>query len=251
MHIASLEAMNQTMPGVLWTNEELRAALEAYLFTLRLNQAGIDVDEDRIITLLQTGPLDSRNAASIRYRMRNISAVLADLKRPTLREFPPADKVGTGVQLRIEAMLLVMPWSGITDMPAQPASRKAASTRAKRALSDLAAVLCDLDRGVHGIGHNNPPGSIDPSEPPETVNTIILLVDWLRQEVSASAPRPDELRKGAEALTRSAVRSTWLRERGTKAIDAAIEQLAPTLMMTIALLLANAVIALFRLVAFL
>jgi hypothetical protein len=237
--------------GELWTDDELRAALEAYLFVQRIEQAGLVISEERLVALLQDGPLPARNDTSIRFRMRNISAVFRDLGRPTIAAYAPAAKVGTGVQARIEAMLREMPQLGgehAAPSETRRLSAPEARDKAKEALSELAAALDALDPG---IGHNKPPEPIDSVSPTEELRRAVGVVQDLRREISAGRPDPKNVRSKTEELAILGVRQSWLRGRGTKAVDAAIEYTVPTLMLSLAILIGNAVVALLRLLPFL
>ncbi len=90
---------------VLWTDDELASSVEAYIFMLRLERAGLLFRKDAATELLVTGPLSIRNEASIRYRMRNISAVVVELGGPVLSAYTPAERVGRNVRRRLRTML--------------------------------------------------------------------------------------------------------------------------------------------------
>lgn len=240
------------MPGELWTDEELRAALEAYIFVQRLEQAGLVIEEERLVALLQDGPLPSRNSTSIRFRMRNLSAVFRDLGRPTIGAYPPAVKVGTGVQARIEAMLAESPQSeanagALSLVQPQPLSREEARARAKRALADLADALGALDPPAPGIGHNRPPEPVDPDSASDDLKRAVTAVEDLRKEISSQQPNATIVRANVEELANFGTkRAAWFRERGTKAIDSAIGSAIPVIMLGMALLLVNAITAVLR-----
>ena len=57
----------------IWSDDELRASVDAYLYMLRLEVSSIPYSPAEYSKFLQSGPLRDRNDASIRYRMRNIS----------------------------------------------------------------------------------------------------------------------------------------------------------------------------------
>jgi 5-methylcytosine-specific restriction enzyme A len=50
-------------------------------------------------------PLSGRRRSSIEYRMRNISAVLADERRPIVTGYAPAKNVGDDVRTKLAALL--------------------------------------------------------------------------------------------------------------------------------------------------
>jgi hypothetical protein len=64
--------------NVLWTDAELESAVDAYVFMLQAQRAGLPNPKDVSTQLLLSGPLSIRNDASLRYRMRNISAVVSE-----------------------------------------------------------------------------------------------------------------------------------------------------------------------------
>ena len=65
-----------------WTDSELHAAVAAYLQMLRFELNATPYIKAEINRNLREGPLSSRTAASIEFRMQNISATLYDLKLP-------------------------------------------------------------------------------------------------------------------------------------------------------------------------
>jgi hypothetical protein len=158
----------------LWTDAELQAAVEAYLYVLRLQQVGIALSEREVTRVLLVGALRYRNDASIRYRLRNISSVMRDRGWPILSAYSPARQVGSGVKSRIEAMLdshpakpLGFSGTGLQEglepgSPIGPTDRERLDTVAR--LEALEHALADLKSGLVGIGHNQPPEPIDVSE---------------------------------------------------------------------------------------
>jgi hypothetical protein len=91
---------------ILWTDNELVSAVEFYLFMLQAQRAGLAYPKDTGTKLLLSGPLNTRNDASLRYRMRNISAVISEMGGPVLAEYSPAQQVGVNVRMRLRASLL-------------------------------------------------------------------------------------------------------------------------------------------------
>ena len=239
------------MPGVLWTDDELRAALEAYLFVQRIEQPGLVLSEERLIALLQEAALQARNNSSIRYRMRNISAVLRHRGMPFLAAYTPADKVGTGVQARIEAMLDEMGQSAIQPHRADPnkdASLGAARAKARKALSDLADALAAFDEATPGIGHNNPPEPMGSGSPADDLRKAIKVVEDLRREIASSNPNAETVRNNTEDLAGFGVRrASWLRERAAKGVEKAVERGASEILVGAGVLLGSAVLALIQL----
>ena len=72
---------------------------------LRLARSGLSYRKEAASDLLLAGPLNVRNDASIRHRMRNISAVVKELGGPVLEAYSPAEQVGRLVRVRLRAIL--------------------------------------------------------------------------------------------------------------------------------------------------
>lgn len=86
---------------VEWTDDELKAAVEAYLTMLDQQEAGQLYSKARVRHALLEGMLSSRSGPSIEYRMRNISAVLELHGRAILAGYLPAVNVGENAAQRI------------------------------------------------------------------------------------------------------------------------------------------------------
>lgn len=91
--------------GTDWTDDELEAAVEAYLRMLRQEQDGKPYSKADLNQSLRDGALFNRTKASIEYRMQNISAVLDDIGHPRVHGYAPAQNVGEGVKARIRQLL--------------------------------------------------------------------------------------------------------------------------------------------------
>lgn len=79
--------------------------MEAYVFLLRAELAGVALTEVTATKSLFSGLLESRNDTSVRYRMRNISAVVNEMGGSALSIYPPAENVGVNVRRQIRALL--------------------------------------------------------------------------------------------------------------------------------------------------
>ncbi|RYG89834.1 MAG: hypothetical protein EON59_00895 [Alphaproteobacteria bacterium] len=88
-----------------WSDEELQAAVEAYLVMLVDEQAGRSVNKAEVRRSLIQGALAGRSEGAIEYRMQNISSVLSDMKRPWIAGYKPADNLGPTNRARIEHLL--------------------------------------------------------------------------------------------------------------------------------------------------
>lgn len=216
------------MPGNLWTDRELQIAVETYLYALRLQQAGIDFSENDIGKFLAGGPLRDRNNASIRYRMRNISSVIRGHGWPILTAYFPADKVGSGVKQRIEAILDAHP-SDFLSFLDRPHELNVSLNEAASHIHVLDDTLADLEGEFAAIGHNNPPEPID-SEAPTADDLIRVREDALTLKEELSNPTPNLSiieHKKSSILTFGLKLAAWVGGRITKFTDAALVTLAP------------------------
>jgi len=86
-----------------WSDEELAAAVEAYLTMLECQQNGQPFNKAEINRALREpgSPLAGRTKSSVEFRMQNISAVLADEKQLTVNGYAPAANVGDNIRSRI------------------------------------------------------------------------------------------------------------------------------------------------------
>lgn len=92
-----------------WSDDELRAALSAYLEVLSLELAGERTNKAEVNRRLRAGPLMRRSAPSVEYRMQNISAFLISKGFATAQGYKPASNVGAGVVTRLEALWQQLP----------------------------------------------------------------------------------------------------------------------------------------------
>jgi hypothetical protein len=88
-----------------WSEAELRAAVEAYIEMLNLEQSGSDFSKTAFRNRLRAGALASRTDASIEFRMRNISAVMAGLGRDHITGYRPAGNVGARIEASLTAII--------------------------------------------------------------------------------------------------------------------------------------------------
>lgn len=88
-----------------WTDEELRAAITAYLAMLRDELLGQPYTKSVVNLALREGPLADRNKSSVELRMQNISALLSNLRLPYIRGYLPARSIGSGVKERMKRIL--------------------------------------------------------------------------------------------------------------------------------------------------
>ncbi len=223
------------MPSQLWTDRELRIAVETYLYILRLQQAGIVLSENIVSKFLTGGPLQDRNDASIRYRMRNISSVMEGRGWPILADYSSANRVGSGVKHRIEAILDAHPKDSLSFLDRQQERALKPANEPSNLRQDAASriqvlddALAKLEDEFATIGHNNPPEPIDNGP---TAHDILLAredVRILKEELSNASPNVSiiENKKGS-ILSFGLKLAAWVADRITKFTDAALVTLAP------------------------
>jgi len=196
--------------------------------------------EAAALALLDEG-LPGRNDASLRYRFRNISAVVSELGGPILTGFSPAEQVGAGVRPRIKALLLDSPefrkilergraGAPSTALP-PPDSREAAL----EVLARLRQSLDDVEREVLGIGHNNPPEPLS-SEGlrREAFIDVRQNIEVLEAEMRKSSPDQAAVVSNSEGLVHFGVKmANWAGQRTTKFVDVALAALAPAIVLKV------------------
>ncbi len=170
---------NTERENINWSDDELRASVDAYLYMLRLELHSVPYSPTVYSRFLETGPLRNRNDASIRYRMRNISQVMEERGAPILRSFSPAPQVGRNVKQKIIKLL------DERHVPTPALEMRAARDEEPVELSDILAsldelknMLADLEpKHMAGYGHNNPPGmyAITPEDISDAQDAISAL----------------------------------------------------------------------------
>jgi 5-methylcytosine-specific restriction protein A len=89
-----------------WTDDELKAALRAYLQVLASEQTGTVFSPTLVHRALIAGPLAGRNEGSVARRMSNISSVMVSAGEPWVTRYKPDfDHVGTNVSSIILRLL--------------------------------------------------------------------------------------------------------------------------------------------------
>ncbi|OZI36007.1 restriction endonuclease [Bordetella genomosp. 1] len=104
-----------------WTDEELRASVEAYKYMLDRERQGLDTNKAAIYRKL-AGKY-GRTAKAFEYRMQNISAVYAEMSLAWLTGLKPAQHIGAEVKQRIGAMVLDTEPNLEALIPADPNSK--------------------------------------------------------------------------------------------------------------------------------
>ncbi len=94
-----------TGQGKDWSNSELAAAIDAYLWMLAQESQGKPYSKAEVNRQLRNEALANRSKSSIEYRMQNISAALEELCLPRIAGYLPAKNIGAGVKDRIRSVL--------------------------------------------------------------------------------------------------------------------------------------------------
>lgn len=88
-----------------WTDNELEAAVIAYLKMRKQELAGLPYSKAVVNRTLREGGLSQRTKASIEYRMQNISAVLKEMCEPIIKGYLPAKNVGSQTKAKLLSIL--------------------------------------------------------------------------------------------------------------------------------------------------
>ncbi len=79
----------------VWSQNEIDAAVRAYLWMLRSTSAGYKPVKSQVRKALLAGPLAARSNGSVELRFANISSVLAEMGEPWLVGYLPRHNVGS------------------------------------------------------------------------------------------------------------------------------------------------------------
>ncbi|WP_112662025.1 hypothetical protein [Microvirga flavescens] len=213
--------------NIPWTDDELRRSVEVYVLLLRLQLHGGDDRSEPLAQALLSAALAQRNDAAIRYRMRNISAVVQELGAPILNDFSPAESVGRLVRPKIKTMLLEDTDFARILKPGASGEAGAASN-ALTALRILRDHIEDLECELAWRGHNGPPDQEDHYVDRGQLRNALEDIGAIERELEQ--PNPDtELVKSrtAKLLGLAATFTKWLGARTTKFVDAALVAAAP------------------------
>lgn len=220
-----------------WADNELSNAVDAYVFLLRAERLGLFHLKDADVRRILSGYLSIRNEGSIRYRMRNISAVVSEMGAPIVSIYSPAERVGKNVRIRIQAILANN--AGFQEILHQ--SRSAASSKAAgsshlrdEALNQLSLLrerISELERELVGVGHNRPPEPLNVDAPDRAdFENARRDISALEEEVKRIVPDQDVAKQHVSSLLAFGLKvGLWLGERATKFADASLKLLAPVL----------------------
>jgi hypothetical protein len=248
-------------PNILWTDTELVCAIDAYVFMLQAQRAGLAYPKDIGTRLLLSGPLDIRNDVSLRYRMRNISAVVSEMGGPILADYSPAEQVGTNVRMRLRAILAghshfraILEQTGVSAF--NPSSTLTDfRIEALDLLGRLRMQISDLERELIGIGHNRPPEPLSTDGlGRDDFERARLDIEALEGEVRELKPNPEVTEEHASRLLEFGLKvALWAGERATKFTDITLKLLAPVVVAKatgLAPLIVDALRAVARVVSF-
>jgi len=208
------------------------------MYSLRLQAEGITCPLKLLSDVLLEGPLKYRNAASLRYRMRNISHVMEARHWPTVVGYSPAERVGSGVRQRIESILEEYGESEapLFLAPAETPNKNVDTSfavadlldAAKSKASELKVSLENINSRHAGIGHNNPPDPIsDEALSPSDVQDAIELVSQLEDDLESSPLDGTIIEQRKNRLLGFGLKIVgWLGGRFTVFIDATLGAIA-------------------------
>jgi hypothetical protein len=216
-----MAARNIERGNTPWTDAELRHSVDTYILLLRFQIQGADARSEPLAQAL-LGQSLTRNNAAIRYRMRNISAVVQELGGPILNDFSPAESVGAGVRPRIRAMLLEnIEFQRVLGAGNEIQSETVPDARA--ALRILRTHVEELERELAWRGHNGPPdhelSQLELDQLRETLDDIDIIDAELEQ------PTPDTQvvqSRSKKLLALVSKLGEWLGTRITKFADSTL-----------------------------
>lgn len=187
----------------LWSDEELKAATDAYLYMLQLEISRIPFSISDQSDLLLSGPLHLRSEASVRYRMRNISFVVEQMGLPILEAYSPAPQVGRNVKKKITSYIndrrnIV---EGIKHNSVSVAPLRSTSEQEEilDGLNNIKSRVENLrETKSMGMGHNNPPS--DMSIMREEMSSVIHAIDELEAKITKAETDPTAINALAKTI---------------------------------------------------
>lgn len=199
-----------------WSDDELRASVDAYLYMLRLEISSIPYSSAEYSKFLRTGPLRYRNEASIRYRMRNISQVMEERGAPILRSFSPAPQVGRNIKKKINELLDERQISRpVEDKLTVRSENRTELSDILASLDELKSMLGDLEPPhTAGFGHNNPPGAF--AITPEDIQDAREAITVLKRELPKAPGDRQSISEWTDRLGRFGLKlAIWTGQRIT------------------------------------
>lgn len=202
-----------------WSESELRTSIDAYLYMLQLEASGVQFSVREQEKLLASGPLSSRNEASVRYRLRNISQVMRERGEGTLKAYSSAPQVGKNVKDRIHGLLDERQGTlrSIGQMVGNRGAEVFELDDVLTGLSQLKEMISSLapdPRPVAGIGHNNPPENIVIGA--DDFSEAVQAISRIEGAVSADSPDIDTVERSSNILVTLGMKSAlWAGQRIT------------------------------------
>ena len=216
--------MNNKIQRSLWMDDELKIAIDSYIYMLQLQISKVDFSVEDMAKFLTDAPLSERNSASLRYRMRNISFVFQNRNLPILKAYSPAPQVGAGVRKRIENILDEYPerLSQIIEKNQQSPSKNDVSLDEVMArLDQLEKYLGDsADKQEPSIGHNNPP------EPMEELSIEIKnarkSIHIVKDELKSSSPDIEKIHREQNIIAKFGLKLATMTEASLSVFTKAV-----------------------------
>ena len=161
------------MRSDLWTQEEIDAAVEAYLGMLDQQSNGQELNRYKVNAALRQDKLVSRSQSSVERRMGSISAVLAGLGMPQLQGYRPMERTGPGPAAMIRDALARYGHIAVTDASIHTEKLSVTRNAVLQALAriDDAGIAPHRDSHTYDLVHNGRP------YPPVAVVSFALEAD--------------------------------------------------------------------------
>ncbi|MCY3725684.1 MAG: hypothetical protein OXF95_03485 [Rhodobacteraceae bacterium] len=191
-----------------WSNDELKIAIEVYLYLLRLQQSGVSFPAKEMDIFVAKTLLPNRNDASVRYRLRNISYVFEKKNLPILHSYTPAPNIGLGIRNRIETILEQCLVDSKELFENQDLITSASLESILEKLDKLDRLFSKIDKDSRvGIGHNNPPESI--TELNIGIN-VKLSIQNIKKELNSNSPDKSNIKKDQNEIIKLGL---WIMEK--------------------------------------
>lgn len=182
---------------------------------LQLEASGIPFSASQHSEILRSGPLEKRNEASIRYRMRNISCVMEERGAPVLRAFSSAPRVGRNVKRRLHALLDARSdaLQSLSHMASRAREKQVGLKEAVESLTRLENMIADWKRESEiGIGHNNPPEKTEVL--PTDFSEALIAVTEIRKELLGGTLNSERISGWSEKIAGFGLKvSIWAGQR--------------------------------------
>jgi len=197
--------------GKKWSQQELEIALNAYIYMLQLEANNIPFSIEEMSRFLTNGPLNGRNAASVRYRMRNISYIFQERKIPILKRYSPASQVGSQIKDKIIELLdLKNPDLLYSNDLAIKKPIEISQKEIINKIEQLEGYLSEVRSATIGIGHNNPPEVIE--NPPIDFSRESRSLDKIKSQLHSNNPDVAVIKKERNVILELGLKlCTWVK----------------------------------------